>query len=136
MSALDFCERGTFDVLTTHGQRVFTGWRYHDFAIHAPICGPGEWTLTHLPSGMSLGSQMCRFSAVEDAAEAMVEIAALRNDWTTIPDGDRPALRDRIREIGARHSGVSYVPEGRVIAQARAMRGSERWDMNRREIAS
>jgi len=107
--SLDLCERVTFEMAPTGTKKP--GWRFGDLAAHQT--SRKTWSITHLPSGMSLRNGYCWFKTVEQATAAMVEISKLRNSWDFIDvtDEERTRLRDQVREIAERHGGSSP-PDG------------------------
>lgn len=108
MRALDLCQQETVEVAenTRRGwkPRKVSGYRYQEFAVHQWGTDLLEdWRISHLPTGLMLGRG---FSEPESAAEAMVKIAKLRNDWAVFAEGD--ATRElglRCREIVEEHQG-------------------------------
>ena len=80
------------------------GWRYQEFAVYQwnddDLFDP--WQLSHLPTGMLLA----RFSGLENACEAMLEIAKLRNDWAIIRQEDLTIkTRDKCLVIIKKYNG-------------------------------
>lgn len=84
--------------------KLVEGWRYQDFIVHQWNDGElfDPWRVSHLPTGMLLA----RFSKDENACEAMIEIAKLRNDWAIIRQGDLTIeTRDKCKSIIEKYKG-------------------------------
>lgn len=79
-------------------------WGHQDFAVHQHVNRPDLWVITIKPLGLCLPTTWCSFNRLRDAALAMIEIAALRNDWHIITQADlTPALGEKIKAIASRH---------------------------------
>jgi hypothetical protein len=108
MRAIDLCQTESVTVAerTRRGwkPRIVAGHRYQEFAVHQ--WGRDmfdDWRISHLPSGCLIGAG---FSTVDQAAEAMVEIAKLRNDWAVFQEADATLkLRNQVAKILERHKG-------------------------------
>lgn len=102
-SALTLCTTETIEIEIVGGapDRV-TAHRLGDFAVHH-FPDIGGWRVTHLPTGCSIARG---FENIDSAAEAMAEIARLRNDWSVLTAEDvTPKLRDQVEEISQRFGG-------------------------------
>lgn len=64
------------------------------------------WSITHLPTGLSLGVANCNFHNKDAAIAAMKEIAPIA-DWANLKrtDASLRRLRKRVAQIGIRHGG-------------------------------
>jgi hypothetical protein len=102
---LDLFTIETVDLPTWQGPRRMPVHRYQEFAVHRWDVTDmfDRWRVTHLPSGHMVSRN---FPNIDQAAEAAVAIARLRNDWAVIQEADlTPELRDKVREITARFGG-------------------------------
>ena len=127
MSALDLCTRETIVVATHDGPDTIPSWRYRDLACHNGLGGEaGRWVITHLPSGLAF-TQLGSFERIEDAAEALVEVALLRNDWPHIERDDLQRIAQQVAPIFRKHNakprlsafgGNIYGPGKKVVGPA------------------
>jgi hypothetical protein len=101
------CEAREIEIRTGNRDlpRRVHAWCFGDFAIHKWTDGnPSEgWRLTHLPTGLLVA--VGHWSR-DEAIEAMIEVARLRNDWAVIKDEDlTDGLADQVSSICRNYNG-------------------------------
>lgn len=108
MKAIEQCYTEVI-TLTSGGATIRVGaYRYQDFAVHSTKTG--QWLLAHLPSGLSISGWS--FKNKDQAAEAMLEIALLRNRWTDIPPGEIEKLKTAVDAICERLGAIKQERQG------------------------
>lgn len=104
MSVLDLCQYEPVELTCRAGLRPVKAYRYGLLAAHRSVNERG-FVITHVPTGLTLTNRTGVFPKIEKAAEAMMEIAALTNDWLNIDAEDLKRLSEPVRAIGAKHDG-------------------------------
>lgn len=108
MNGIELTTLETIETNTIRGLMRVPAHRYQDFATHRmmtdyPNLFRQYWTISHLPTGRACAG---RFTSIELAADAMIEIARLRNDWAVMRDQDfTNDLRDKCDVIAKRYVG-------------------------------
>jgi hypothetical protein len=91
------------------------GWVHRDLAVHRCANAEPFWQISILPLGLCLAIDWCAFDRFDDAVAAMVEMAALRNDWHCIRQADLTKdLETQMKAIATRHGA----PERWVVGAA------------------
>lgn len=92
-----------------NGVRGVKAYRLLDWAVHEIPFHKGNWSITHLPTGMSLKNIGGVFKDAEPAWEAMIEISRLKNDWHLYRPDDEDAIRirDQVSKILKDRGGVA-----------------------------
>lgn len=91
------------------------GWVYRDFAVHRCANSEPVWQISILPLGLCLPIDWCAFDDFDCAVAAMVDMAALRNDWHFIRQADLTKdLETRLKAIAKSHGA----PERWVVGAA------------------
>jgi hypothetical protein len=80
---------------------------YGDWAAHRHLDVPDLFVLTLLPVGRKMPPEWCSFRTEQQACDAMVEIARLKNSWSVVTQSDLTIeLRDQMMAIAASHGAV------------------------------
>ncbi|MFC7378244.1 hypothetical protein [Brevundimonas sp. GCM10030266] len=104
MSALDLCQYESVELTRRCGLRPVKAYRYGLLCAHRSVNERG-FVISHVPTGLTLTNRTGVFTKIEKAAEAMVEIAALTNDWLNLDADDLSRLSEPVKAIGAKHGG-------------------------------
>lgn len=70
-----------------------------------------DFTILHIPSGLSFRSANCVFRYQASAVEAMLAISRLHNRWFGMTGEELRAMAPKIMEIGEKFGGVA-APRG------------------------
>lgn len=130
-TVFDPASLGILQIATTHGVVEVHGYRHGQWAVTKRINADG-WTITHLPSGMSVESGGGIFSDPSAAFSAIIEIASMKKDWREIKDHEKRALGSALRTILTRHGGTRSILPSRVAEHSRE---AYRTDLNGGGIA-
>lgn len=98
-------KRETITIQTHGGPTTIEAWVDLELAAHETVGDPlaDQWTITHVPTGMSFGSAG-RFSFRHDALAAVRDLLATGIRWADTAEVARNGKT--IREIMARHGAV------------------------------
>lgn len=78
---------------------------YGSFAVHRKADG---WSITHVPTGLTLANRRCFFKDRKAAIAAMVEIEGLYDNWATFTVSDEQPnhdLAEKVARVGKSHGG-------------------------------
>lgn len=86
------------------------------------------YEIRHIPTGLAISRHF--FSDAEPSAAAVLELAALRNNWVDVDADILAPLKGRIEEIMRRHGAAPILGAGIASETAREKRtnGFEGWE--------
>lgn len=96
---------------------------FGDWAAHRHLDVPSLYVLTLLPLGTNMPPDWCSFPTEQQAVDAMIEIARLKNSWAVVTQADMTkALEADLKRIAAKHGAVEG-PLGIAVKADRCMFG-------------
>lgn len=104
MQNIDLCTREIIEIsVRSGGVKKVPAWRFHEFAARTIN---DYWSITHLPTGCSLGFL---FFSIEDCIDAMMEISALKNSWEFLTLDEISKTADQAIPIMLNHGGFPAI---------------------------